>query len=214
MNVFSHLSALGRGDRPGDEGLLGNTRCAWGGGELIGEEAILAGFCAIPFSAVNATVAVATPQSAALVTSDDALLADVFEGRIGRLWRVSGLLPEVDDKAVDVAFDADLHQERGSICFRAEDHPDLTGDAADRVLGAVRGHLEALRREGRLRARAFVVRAFGDRTGAAALLSIYSLTNDHTRRASFGYAIVGIGADGEVSMVGERARMREWTPRL
>ena len=29
------------------------------------------------------------------------------------------------EPAVDVAFDADMRQERGDVCFRAEDHPEL-----------------------------------------------------------------------------------------
>ena len=50
MSALDHLSALARGARPADDGLLGNTRCAWGRGEIVGEVTPL--FADIPGSMI------------------------------------------------------------------------------------------------------------------------------------------------------------------
>lgn len=214
MSALDHLRALARGDRPEDDGLLGNARCAWGRGEIIGEEAILAGFCATPFALDRDLLAVETAQGVALVGEGDALIADVYQGRIGRLWRVGAGVGMPFEQAVDVAFDADMRHERGDVCFRAEDHPGLHMDGAECLLAAARAHVDRVRRAGNLRARAFVVRAFGTADSSAALLSVFTLGNETHRTASFNYAILGIGEQDEAVAVGEQSPPREWTPRL
>jgi hypothetical protein len=214
MSVLDHLRALGRGDRPSDDGLLGVTRCAWGNGEVIGEEAILAAFCARPFAGEGA-LAIETAQGAALVGEDGALVADIYHGRIGRLWRTGPGIAAPVEPAVDVAFDPDMHQLRGGLYFRAEDHPELDPSSAERVRSAGEAHLDAVRRTGKLRVRGYVVRAFASPVGAAALIAVHSLGNETQRSADLSYAVVGLGAgDEKARAVSGEEQPREWTPRL
>ena len=212
MSALDHLRAVGGGETPADDGLLENVRCGWGRGEVVGHESILAAFCARPFAESDG-LAVETAQGAALIGEEDALIADVYNGRIGRMWRVGRGVAIPDELAIDVAFDPDMRQQRGAVLFRAEDHPELSSEAAEGILAAVREHVEKLRRAGGLRVRAFVVRAFGTGESSAALLAVYSMSNDVSRSVSFSYAVVGIGR-GEDRVVSEQSRPRPWNPRL
>lgn len=214
MSALDHLRAIGRGETPADDGLLGNARCGWGRGELMGEESILAAFCARPFAETDAA-GIETAQGAALVGEKDALIADVYDGRIGRLWRVGKGITLPHEPAIDVAFDPDMRQLRGDVLFRAEDHPELTASGAERVIEAARGHADALRRAGALRARAFVVRAFEADGATAALLAVHTMGNETSRTAGFGYAIVATGPQGSAArIVGDQSRPRPWSPRF
>lgn len=214
MSALDHLRAVGRGETPADDGLLGNARCAWGRGELLGEESILAAFCARPFGEKDA-VAIETGQGAALVGLEDALIADVHDGRIGRLWRVGKGVSLPHEPAIDVAFDPDMRQLRGDVLFRAEDHPELSSADAGRVLDAARTHVRELRRGGALRARAFVVRAFSDASATAALLAVHTMGNEASRTAGFAYAILSLAAQGAgAHVVSDQARPRPWSPRF
>lgn len=213
MSAIDHLRAIGRGDTPPDDGLLGNARCAWGGSELVGEEAIVAAFCEAPFDHGD-VVAIETAHCAALVGETDAVIADVYDGRIGRLWRVGSSVNFGVEPAIDVAFDTDLQQRRGDICFRAEDHPDLAPDAAAIVLSAARDHIDKVRRAGSLRVRGFVIRAFGNAQSAAALLAVYTVDNREVRSAGFDYAILSAGTETPARVVSPQARLRAWSPRF
>lgn len=215
MSGLDHLRALARGVRPDHDGLLGNARCSWGRSELVSEEAILAAFAAQPFELTGDGLAVETAVGAALVGQDRALVADLYDGRIGRLWSVGGAISEPDEPAIDVAFDADMRQERGDVSFRAEDHPSLDPAAAGPLLAAARTLVERTRADGRLRVRAFVIRAFGDAQTSAALLSVFSLGNERNRSASFSFAVIGAGAENDaIRAVSESPPPREWTPRF
>ena len=214
MSGVDHLRAVARGIRPAGDGLLGNARCAWGDGERLGEEAILAGFTARPFDLAGELLSVETPQGAALIGKDRALVADLYDGRIGRLWHV-GDVPQSHERAIDVAFDADMSQQRVDVHFRAEDHPDLDPAAAQPLLTACRGLIERVRVDGKLRVRGFIVRAFGGPQGGAALMSLFTLDNEARRSASFSYSVVGVGADsGEAHAVHSHPQARDWTPRF
>lgn len=213
MSAIDNLRSIGRGDTPADDGLLGNARCAWERGEVLGEESILAAFCAKPFADGDA-IAVETAQGAGLIVEDDALIADVYNGRIGRLWRVGRGVAFPQEPAIDVAFDPDMRQQRGGVMFRAEDHPELSAAQAERLLAAVTAHIEQVRKTGALRVRAFVVRAFGTNETIAALLAIHTMGNETSRTASFSHAIVGIASDGAARIVSEQSRARPWSPRF
>jgi hypothetical protein len=130
------------------------------------------------------------------------------------MWRV-GDVTQPHEQAIDVAFDADMNQQRGDLSFRAEDHPDLDSAAAERLLTACRDLIERLRREGKLRVRGFVIRAFGGPEGSAALMSVFTLGDETTRTAAFSYAVVGVGAGAdEVRTAYRQPQSREWTPRF
>ncbi len=213
MSAVEHLRAIGRGETPTDDGLLGNAICCWGQGELIGAEAILAAFCSQPFQEEEAVV-VETAQGAALVGASDALIADCYSGRIGRLWRVGKDISLPHEPAIDLAFDPDMNQRRGNLFVRIEDHPDLEADCVDALLEAARRHLETVRRAGALRVRAFVVRAFGGEGGAAALLAIHKMSNEPSRSAGFNYAVVAITPKEGDRFVSDDGLPRPWTPRF
>lgn len=215
MSVLDHLHALARGNRPPDDGLLANTRCAWGNGELLGEEAILAAFSERPFAIESELFTVETSQGAALIGEHDALVADLYGGRIGRLWRVGPGISFPPELAIDVAFDPDMRQARGDLNFCPEDHPELDPAAGERLLAAAADFTHQVKCEGKLRVRAFGVRAFGNPKASAALLSLYALGNETNRTASFSYAVIGAALGSDViRVVREQAQPRDWTPRL
>ena len=215
MSGLDNLRSLAQGKRPSNDGLLGNARCAWGRGELLSEESVLAGFAARPFALEGELLGVETPQGAALIGDDRALVADLYNGRIGRMWRVGGGLEVSPEQAIDVAFDADMSQQRGDLNFRSEDHPNLDPAAAERLLAAGRDLIEQVRSEGKLRVRGFVLRAFGDSQASAALLSLFTLGNETQRSAAFSYAVVGIGPNAsDIRTVRDQSQPRSWTPRF
>jgi hypothetical protein len=215
MSALAHLRALAGGILPAEDGILGNARFAWGRSDTVGDEAILASFSAHPFELQSDLLEVTTPQGAALIGRSGAMVADVYDGRIGRLWRIGGEPTQAAEPAIDVAFDPDMHQQRGDVSFRLEDHPGLDSAAVDGLLAASRELIERVRGEGKLRARGFLVRAFGDATASAALLSIYALGNETTRTAGFSFAVIGAGSGSEaVHIVREQHQSRPWMPRL
>lgn len=215
MSGLDHLRALGRGVRPDHDGLLGNARCSWGRSELVSEEAILAAFAAQPFDLTGDGLAIETSVGAVILGQNRALVADLYEGRIGRLWSVGGGIAQPDEPAIDVAFDADMRQDRGDVSLRAEDHPGLDPAAGAPLLTAARGFVERVRADGRLRVRAFVIRAFGDAQRSAALLSVFSLGNERSRSTSFSFAVIGTGAANDADhVVSDNLPPRVWTPRF
>ena len=214
MTGLTHLRAIAQGRRPDEDGLLTNSRFACGRSEMSGTEAILAEFAERPFSLEGELLAVETPQNAALVSEHGALVADLYRGRIGRLWRIGDTGGPSGEPAIDVAFDADMSQKRGDVSFRAEDHLSLDPEAAERLLAESRDLVEQLRLEGRLRVRGFIVRAFGDRSGCAALIALFTLGNETQRRAAFSHAVVAIGPEGKTRMIPDKTEPRDWTPRF
>lgn len=213
MSALRHLRDVAQGRRPADDGLLGNTRCGWGRHEVSSEEAILAAFAARPLEVGDDPFGAETASGAALVGRDRALFADVYDGRIGRLWRVGDTAPLPPEPAVDLAFDPDMRQERGSVHFRQDDHPDLDAAAGERLRDEARDLVERLQRDGELRVRAFVVRAFGDAEASAALLALHTLGNETSRSARFSHAMVACHGE-DVRVIVDPSQRREWTPRL
>lgn len=212
MTLLPHLTALARGERPADDRLLGNCRMEWGGGEAYGEEAILESFRASPFAPGAHATLVETPMAAAWIGETSALIADLYDGRIGRLWRLGeGAAPE-PEPAVAVAFDPDLQQARGELLWRAEDHPELARDMAAEVATAA----AALARDTRTpmhRARVFVLRAFSAGATSAVLFAVHRLTGGAVRTSGFGHAVALIETGGH-RLVIDPPRATRWTPRL
>ncbi len=209
MSILQHFAALATGQRPADDGLLGNCRFEWRGTEACGEEAILEIFRGAPFDSAQALL-VETAAAAAWIGPNGALIADLYDGRIGRLWRIGEGHAPPPEPAVSVAFDPDLRQARGDISIDPADHPELAADMLGDVVAA--GH--ALLMEGAPkpihRARAFCVRAFSGTNGTAALFAVHCLTGGAVRSGGFGYAAVRIGG----ASVADHAPDIAWTPRL
>jgi hypothetical protein len=182
---------------------------------LLSEEAILAAFAARPLDLDGELLSVETPLGAALIGEGLAIVADLYAGRIGRLWRVGDGIAQPPEPAIDVAFDPDMRQERGNLSFRAEDHPSLDPVAAERLLAAGRDLIEQMRSDGKLRVRGFVLRAFGDEQASAALVSLFTLGNETRRSASFSYAVIALGPDvDDVRTIVDHPQPRDWNPRL
>ncbi|WP_195908663.1 hypothetical protein [Novosphingobium sp. Gsoil 351] len=214
MTVSEHFAALADGRRPEQDGLLGNARCEWQGVEFLGEEAILAQFARQRFDCQGIAFHVETASGAAWIGTDAALFADLYDGRIGRLWRLGAGHPGKLERAVSVAFDPDLRQDRGEVAFRAEDHPELVTESAAALRSAASAALQTLARDGALRVRGFVTRAFGNGTAAAALVAVYVLSDDAPRRLLRGYAAIGVAPGQEPAIVIDLPPSGAWTPRL
>ncbi len=213
MSLHETLAALCAGHRPANDGLLGNARMEWGGGEAYGEEAILESFRGTPLDPAQG-IGVRGVSSAAWIGGDTALFADLYDGRIGRLWRLGPGSPPPAEPAVAVAFDTDLKQARGTVAFREADHPGLDAWATEAVVAAgnallVTDHVQQLHR-----IRAYVIRAFSTGDEAVALYAVHRLTAETPRRAGFGYAVGHIGVGAEPLLVIDPWSPADWTPRL
>ena len=195
-----------------DEALLGNCRLEWAGSEAYGVEAIGELFRGAPLS-LNDGRWIEASTSVAWVGTDTALIADLYDSRIGRLWRIgAGSVPD-PEPAVAVAFDPDLRQERGNVLFRIEDHPELDACAASAIETAGAALLERSLAETIHRSRAFVVRAFGGEGGGIALFALHRLGGGAVRTAGFGHAVARIDGEG-CHLVIDPMNPAPWVPRL
>lgn len=176
------LHALAGGAR--DAPVLGACRLESGGVDVFGSEAIIDAFRRAPLPLDDA-VSVENARGVALFASGEAVFADLYDGYIGRLWRVGQADPGTLEPAVGVAFDPDLAQARATVLFAASDHPDLAADAAARVEAAGRTIIDD---PAQFRARACVVRAFGDATTGAALYAVHGLAAGVVRTPSLAMA--------------------------
>ena len=120
-------------------------------------------------------------------------MADVYEGGILRIWRIASGDPQTGERAIGVAFDTDLFQERRGVGWRTQDHPELTPDAHDTIEET--GYRLAHGWTGEdsapaWRTRPFVLRAFSD-TGAgmgAVLFAVHRLGPARERSVGFSFA--------------------------
>ncbi|WP_185965066.1 hypothetical protein [Glacieibacterium frigidum] len=172
------LGALVGGAR--DALVLGACRLESGGVDAFGSEAVIDAFRRAPLSLDGATL-IESARGAALLTESEAVFADLYGDQIGRLWRVGQADPGTPEPAVAVAFDPDLAQARASVLFAASDHPGLAPDGVPRVEAASRSIIDD---PAQFRARAFVVRAFGDAQSGAALYAVHGLAAGVVRTPS------------------------------
>jgi hypothetical protein len=191
------------------------------GAEYFSEEAIVQSFRNAPFAICDSATVIETNEHLAVFDGQSALIADVFGGNIGRLWRLGPGEPAAVEPAIGVPFDADLMQSRGDLAARREDHPALS----DQAFAAVEEAGRALARkwapeEGAppFRTRTFLIRAFTSGSASVALFAIYRLGSAATRSVGFSYAAALIDGDGKALMIvrdhaGEAAvESRAWTP--
>ena len=215
MTAIAQLQALASGARPANDALLGNARCEWRGVETLGEEALLAMFARQPFQPGGDVLTVETGHGGVWIGASEALVADLYDGRIGRLWRLGPGDAGEPERSVDLAFDPDMHQSRGALFFCREDHPTLEDDAVGPLRDALGDAIEGARAAGALRVRGFAIRALGDGNAAAALLALYSLGDGAVRESRLAYAAVAI-ARGRAApiIVYDAPPPRAWSPRL
>ena len=215
MNAMTHLETLARGQRPENAGLLGTAKMTWSRLDRLSEEDILATFATHPFDIDENAQRILVPTGAAIICEDRAMVADLYNERIGRLWRLGDRSNPPAESAVHVAFDADMRQERGQVLrFRREDHPDLPDSAVDGLLEVCHELIEKRRSAGALRVRGFIVRAFGTIEESVALLAVFSLDDAQERSATFDYAVVARTSSGDTKTVEDPEQPGTWTPRL
>jgi hypothetical protein len=216
MSAVDTLIALAVGARPDGDDLLGSCRCEWQGEEIYGEEALVEMFRAAPMM-LDGAVRIETPMGLALFTDDAALIADLYDGHIGRLWRLSAGDYAIREPAVSVAFDPDLAQARLDVHFAASDHPELPSALHQRVIEAGRrwvrdgGAGEAIPAH---RMRAFVLRAFAAGDRATILFAVHRLGGGMVREAGFDYVAMCFDGPGEPHVIAAPHAARAWQPRL
>ena len=189
MSAADTLRALVHGD---GGAVLGACRLESGGADVFGGEAVGDAFRRARLARDDAEIVAAT-AGIALFAAGEAVFADVYGPHIGRLWRVGQVDPGSGEPAVSVAFDPDLAQARAAVLFAASDHPELAGDAVEHVDAAGRAIIADA---GFFRARAFVVRAFGDARRGVALFAVHSLAAGPVRTP--GLALAAALWDGDM----------------
>lgn len=206
--TFAELAASGS-----SPWLLGNCKLEWAGAEIYGEEAIAEAFRAAPLIVEEGSLFVDSAQQAAWFGGESVLFADLYDGRIARMWRIGPGDTPRPEPAVSVAFDPDLRQLRGSVYARAGDHPLLNAahfaaihQTADEVLAPPPGTRQH-------RARAFLIRAFSSGDCGAALLAVHRLSGGDVRSNSLSFAAVAIDGGRRRIILDQRPQLG-WTPRF
>ena len=130
-----------------------------------------------------------------------AFFADLYDGRIGRLWRIgprNGLrLPR--DPAISVPFDPLLSQLAPSVAIDEREFPELDKDALPAVRELVAGYCDngfEATPDRSVRRTAFVVRAVSQDDNSALLLAVHELATGPVRRKSLRFAAVFCRFDG------------------
>lgn len=220
MTAVKTLRMIAAGERPLG-GLLHTTRLEAFGVVAYGEEAIVEQFACNPLALSEQSVVIDVPGHIAIFDAEAAIIADLYGGNVARLWRLGGGEPADTEAGISVSFDPDLTQASGDVLFAATDHPELATDAVDFVQRAGRKLLQTRHEErGKraYRARAFVVRAFGDATSGVVLFAVYRLTGDAVRESGFAMAAMRWTTDKMYIVrdwAGETAvTLRQWTPRI
>lgn len=199
MSAMDALLKLARGERPRDA-ILPPCRLTGLGSEAYGEEAIVNHFRQVPFEGLETACAITTARNMALFAGKAALIADLHNGRLQRIWRLGAEAPRPAEPAVGVPFDTDLFQARRDTALRREDHPHLDPQAFDGLCEVgyrlAHGWTHA---DGPSvwRTRPFAIRAFSNGESAAALFAIHRLGSGVARSAGFSFAaaLFGFGAN-------------------
>ena len=190
MTTADTLRALAMGT-PMDDSILPACRLESGNVDSFGAEAVGDALRRAPVAALDRAVTIAGPGHCALFTDTEALVADLWDGRIGRLWRIGQRDPWVAEPAVAVAFDPDLRQARADVFVSETDHPALDRGGLDKIASLGRALVHDTRSEyAAYRSRAFVIRAFGDASRGAGLFAIHALAANPVRTPSLTYAAV------------------------
>lgn len=190
MTGLEALRALVRG-APAATGILGDCRLESSGVDAFGIEAVSDNFRRAPMADAQTAMTVEATGTLAIFGVGEAVFADLFGNRIGRLWRVGQADPGTPEPAVAVAFDTDLRQARADVFIDAADHPALNRGGADRATALGRGLVGDMAPEFRaFRARAFTVRAFGNGDAGCALFAIHALSPNPVRTPYLAFAAV------------------------
>ena len=184
MSIFDTIAATTVGNTKGR--VLEACRLEVGGFDAFGIEAIGDAFRRDPIQFDEARTIWDLMHFAA-IADNQALFADLYDGNIGRIWRVGRSAPHEPEPFVLVPFGPDLGQAGGDVAFAPADHPALAKDAHIRVRDAGQAILDA--DPAAWRSRVFCIRAFGTANRGAALFALYRMNSGRVRAAGFGYAI-------------------------
>lgn len=223
MSALETLRAIAAGDRAA-RGLLQDCRYQGCGVRAFGRAPILEHFRAYPLDLAAARPIVETPRAIALIdpAAGTALIADLSDGHIARLWRLGDTLADAPSPpAVSVPVDPDCSQLAGGLLFRAADHPELAPEHEAMI--AALEPVFASADPTAFRVRAAITRAFsqGPRGVALAALQVWSAGGHRARRDT--HALVSFLAPGGAlahhalivdTAGGRAAHARAWTPRL
>ena len=176
--------------------LLGSVRTWAYGGEAFGGAMTCEVFARQPSQFSATPHVVQTDRGMALFDAADgdgslAIFADLYNGKIGRLWRLGGGTRDATAEAgLFVAADHVMSQIRSDVAFQCDDHPDLNPDAASSLLrvASETAHLDRDGENDVVEGRAFVVRAFSEGDRAAALFFIEQARGEDKRQRRRFYA--------------------------
>ena len=201
------ISDLLAGRPSAAQALLGPCRTSAYGGEAFGGVMACEVFARQPSPLSPNVHLVATDAALAVFDVDaegreQAVFADLFDGRLGRLWRLGGGATDgAAEPALFMASDPVMTQVRSDTAFLGSDHPELDNDAVPALLELAR-LVAHLHREGGaevVEARAFVVRAFNADDRAAALFFVEQALGPDVRRrirfwaaAAFRFSAAGL----------------------
>ena len=221
MSASDALRSIAGGHRPDGE-LLPPCRLEAAGAEFFSEEAIVHSFRNAPFAISDSAVVVESKDHLAIFDAETALIADVFGGNIGRLWRLGPGEPLAAELAIGVPFDTDLMQARGDLAMRREDHPGLAPEAAaavEEVGRALARDWPASDSAPGYRTRSFLIRAFTSGNASVALFALHTLGSGAERTVGFSYAAALLDMNGghAIRIVRDRAgeagmNTRPWVP--
>lgn len=210
MSAIADLAALASGRDAAKESLTATCRLEWRGGEAYGEEALLEAFRRAPLDLAAGT-AIETPGALLWSDGHSALVVDLYDGRLGRLWRVGPGEAPAREPSISVPFDTDLSQHRRDLLWRPEDHPWLAADRRDAAEALAQRLAEPTAADHRVRL--FVIRACSTPTSVGLLGSIFRMSAAATRTLSFSLVAALATPEGEQIAVDEIAPA-EWVPRL
>ena len=221
--AFAALREIAAGRLPADNALLQNCRLEGFGARVFGREPILDLFRRSPINLSETAAAVESPRALLVVQGDQAIFADLHEGRFTRLWALGDETLGAPEPSVSVPRDLDLSQFDADVLFDPADHPDLESSGAATISCLTRPDSTAALLPQVFSRRTFVVRTFSNGGRTASLMVCAGALEAIARKPfSVNVALLSEGSmDGHVTslvVVDQagfvRASQSAWTPRL
>lgn len=210
MSALEALKAVANGESQSWGTSSSTIRLEWKGGEAYGEEAVLESFRRAPLD-LAAGSAISTSGALLWTDGQTALVADLYDERLDRMWRIGpGQAPALEP-GVSVPFDIDLMQDRGDVFWRYDDHLWLAPEHAAAIETLAQGIVAPCAEDHRVRV--FVLRAFSSEDRFGMLASVFRLSSESTRTASFRVVAALVSPEREL-LVADDYPAAEWVPRL